>query len=51
MVLEGALELREGYQTLMLNDGDIHIFNRPICTASRPKRTNFVLTLYIDFDI
>jgi len=51
MVLEGAIELREAYQTLILNDGDIHIFNPPdLHSLTGLSRTNFVLTLYIDFD-
>lgn len=51
MVLEGTLELREAYQTLILNDGDIHIFNPPdLHSLTGLSRTNFVLTLYIDFD-
>jgi AraC-like DNA-binding protein len=51
MVLEGALELREAYQTQILNDGDIHIFNPPdLHGLTGLSRTNFVLTLYVDFD-
>jgi len=49
MVLEGTLEIREAYQSQILNDGDIHIFNPPDlhCITSLSK-TNCVLTLYID---
>jgi AraC-like DNA-binding protein len=51
MVLEGALELREAYQSYILNDGDIHIFNPPdLHSLTGLSRTNCVLTLYIDFD-
>ncbi|HWQ79776.1 MAG TPA: AraC family transcriptional regulator [Anaerovoracaceae bacterium] len=51
MVLEGALELREAYQSYILNDGDIHIFNPPdLHGLTGLSRTNCVLTLYIDLD-
>ena len=49
LVLEGTLEIREGYQPQILNDGDIHIFNTNDlhCITSLSK-TNYVLTLYIN---
>lgn len=51
MVLEGALEVREGYQSDILNDGDIHIFNPPdLHCMTGLSKTNYVLTLYIDFN-
>jgi hypothetical protein len=51
MVLEGTLEIREGYQSQILNDGDVYIFNPPDlhCLIGLSK-TNCVLTLYIDWD-
>lgn len=49
MVLEGTLEIREAYQTQILNDGDIHIFNPPdLHSITGLSQTNCVLTLYAD---
>ncbi len=51
MVLEGSLDIRQGYQSQILNDGDIFIFNPPDlhCISSLSK-SNYVLTIYIDLD-
>jgi AraC-like DNA-binding protein len=51
MVMEGTLELREAYQSQILNDGDIHIFNPPdLHSLTGLSKTNCVLTLYIDLN-
>ncbi|MDD3169673.1 MAG: AraC family transcriptional regulator [Eubacteriales bacterium] len=51
MVLEGTLEIREAYQSQILNDGDIHIFNPPdLHCINGLSQTNCVLTLYIDLE-
>ncbi len=51
MVLEGTIEVREAYQTQILGDGDIHIFNPPdLHGITGLSRTNCVLTLYFDLD-
>ncbi len=51
MVLEGTLDIRQGYQSQILNDGDVFIFNPPDlhCIHSLSK-SNFVLTMYLDLD-
>ncbi len=51
MVLEGTLEIREAYQSQILNDGDIHIFNPPdLHCITGLSQSNCVLTLYVDLD-
>jgi AraC-like DNA-binding protein len=51
MVLEGTIEIREAYQTQILNDGNIHIFNSTdLHSITGLSKTNCVLTLYIDQD-
>jgi AraC-like DNA-binding protein len=51
MVLEGSLEIRQGYQSEILNDGDVFVFNPPDlhCISSLSK-SNYVLTIYVDLD-
>lgn len=51
MVLEGTLEIREAYQSQILNDGDIYIFNPPdLHGITGLSNTNCVLTLYLDLE-
>jgi len=51
MVLEGTLEIREAYQSQILNDGDVYIFNPPdLHGIIGLSETNCVLTLYFDLD-
>jgi AraC-like DNA-binding protein len=51
MVLEGTVEIREAYQTQILGDGDIHIFNPPdLHGITGLSKTNCILTLYFDLD-